>query len=319
MQGFRYIVNQSLALLIALLVLTPTTSIAQTGAVGLSAFGIQSNGFQGINCKRFLRSVNHSKTPAIAILYKTFGTNNKCLKQFWNISRTRNIPHVTEIHFSNEVGRRNKVHDIHDFLTDVTVSQYNKMLEEMSPALKAQIVARAQEIVDLITPVQNTGTFILSTGLEDNYSLLAWQNIYQVLKEVWPFEIARSTLPRYMARQFSEMPAEIYIEYHGYRSKFNQPQRCIANGDGQDVNFLEGAGVEFLHAKPATFASVRTWMKRAAEKGCITFLWASKWQGIYGDGELSQPMKRTFRFDASDMNPIKRLLKPGGKTNTSIH
>ena len=294
----------------------PCSATAQTRVSGLSAFGIQSAQFQGLVCKRFLRVANHSATPAIAILYKTFGANNKCLKQFWNISKSRNIPHLTQIHFSNEVGRRSRVTDIHDFLAEYTVSQYNKLLEEMPPHVETAIRLRAQEIVSLIEPFKNTGTFILSTGLEDNYSLTAWQNIYRILSEEWPFEIARSTLPRYLARQNEFMPSDIYLEYHGYRSKFSYPHRCIANGDGQVVNFLEGTGVEFLHAKPASLALVKNWLGKAEEKSCITFLWTGKWQGIHHSGPLTKPMKRTFRFDASDMKPIKKLLRPASQTGS---
>lgn len=294
------------ALLAAVL---PVSVQAQAGAIGLSAFGIQSENFQGVNCQRFLRMVNASPTPAIAILYKTFGTNNRCLKQFWEVSRSRNIPHFTEIHFSNEVGRRNKVHDDHDFLTDLPVKQYNKLLEEMPRWLDSMIRLRIREIVAMIEPYQNTGTFILSTGLEDNYTTAAWLKIYEVMKSEWPYEIARSTLPGMMVRQARQMPAEIYMEYHGYRSKFSQPQRCIANGDGQDLAFLEDSGVEFRHARPASYSTVRKWAKQAMSRGCLTFIWAGKWQGIYNSGKLTQPLKRTFRFDASDMKPIKRLLQ----------
>lgn len=283
-------------------------SFAESSATGLSAFGIQSNQFQGIVCKRFLRVVNHSPTPAIAILYKTFGVNNKCLRQFWTIAKRRNKPHLTEIHFSNEVGRRNRVLDIHDLRSDAGTEKYNTLLEEMAPALENQIRERVREIVALIEPYKDSGTFILSTGLEDHYTLLAWQNIYRILSEEWPYEIARSTLPRFMFTQKDAMPAEIYMEYHGYRSKFTHPQRCIANGDGQDVNFLTDTGVEFLHAKPATLATVKNWLSRAEDKNCITFIWTGKWQGIYNGGKLTQPLKRTFRFDASDMKPIKKLI-----------
>ncbi len=304
-KGFKTFI--SAVFVCALLPFAPAAE-AQSAATGLSAFGIQSNNFQGIVCKRFLRVVNHSPTPAIAILYKTFGVNNKCLRQFWTISKRRNRPHLTEIHFSNEVGRRNRVHDIHDFKSFVGTEKYNKLLEEMSPELEKQIRERAREIVALIEPYKDSGTFILSTGLEDHYTLLAWQNVYRILSEEWPYEIARSTLPRYMFFQKDYMPSEIYIEYHGYRSKFSHPQRCIANGDGQDVDFLEGTGVEFLHAKPASMAAVKGWLARAEEKNCITFLWTGKWQGIHNGGKLTDPLKRVFRFDASDMKPIKKLL-----------
>lgn len=301
----------SFLLLLSVILALATSSWCQAQALasGLSAFPIQSQHFQGVICQRFLRSVGHSPTPAIAILYKTFGTNNNCLKQFWRVSRKKNIPHLTEIHFSNEVGRRNSIHDEYDFLSEYGVSAYNRALEDMPREVEEKIRERVREIVALIEPFKDTGTFILSTGLEDNFSIKAWQNVYRVLSEEWPYEIARSTLPRYLVRQVDQMPAEIYLEYHGYRSKFSYPHRCIANGDGQDVNFLEDTGVEFEHAKPASLSQVRRWIDAAAIKGCITFLWAGKWQGIHTDGKLTAPLKRRFRFDASDMTPIRKLLK----------
>ncbi len=282
---------------------------AEPIATGLSAFGIQSEHFQGVVCQRFLRSVGHSPKPAIAILYKTFGSNNNCLKQFWRVLGKKNVPHLTQIHFSNEVGRRNSNHDEFDFLPEYPVSAYNTALEEMPREVEEKIRERAREIVALIEPFKNSGTFILSTGLEDNYSIKAWQNIYRVLSEEWPYEIARSTLPRYLVRQVDEIPPEVFIEYHGYRSKFAFPHRCIANGDGQDVNFLEDTGVEFEHAKPASMSQVRRWYNDASDKGCVTFLWTGKWQGIHNGEDLGRPLKRRFRFDASDMAPVRKLLK----------
>jgi hypothetical protein len=219
------------------------------------------------------------------------------------------VPHLTQIHFSNEVGRRNSNHDGLDFLPEYYVSGYNKVLEEMPKFIEEKIRERAREIVALIDPFKNTGSFILSTGLEDNYSIKAWQNIYRILSEEWPYEIARSTLPRYLVRQIDEIPAEVYVEYHGYRSKFAFPHRCIANGDGQDVNFLEDTGVEFEHAKPASMSQVRRWYSAASAKDCITFLWTGKWQGIHHGKKLGKPLQRRFRFDASDMAPVRKLLK----------
>jgi len=301
-----YWITSTLFLFNTLLLLT---CHAEPLASGLSAFGIQSENFQGVICQRFIRSVNHSPKPAIAILYNTFGNNNNCLKQFWRVSSKKNLPHLTEIHFSNEVGRRNTNHDGLDFLPEYYVSGYNKVLEEMPPHIEEKIRERAREIVALIEPFKNTGTFILSTGLEDNYSIKAWQNIYRILSEEWPYEIARSTLPRYLVRQIDESPAEVILEYHGYRSKFAFPHRCIANGDGQDVNFLEDTGVEFKHAKPASLSQVRRWYSAAADKGCITFLWTGKWQGITNGAKLGKPLQRRFRFDASDMAPVRKLLR----------
>jgi hypothetical protein len=285
-----------------------STVHADHAALGLSAFAIQAPQYQGILCSRMLRAVNHSQRPALAALYHTFGQENTCLKKFWRLSGKRNIPHLTEIHFSNEVGRRNDKHDDLDFLPQFSVSQYNRLLEEMPPSLENTIRMRVREIVALIEPYKNTGTFILSTGLEDNYSVTAWLNIYRIISAEWPYEIARSTLPRYIVRQIESMPQEIYIEYHGYRSKFSFPQRCITNGDGQDVDFLEGTGVEFEHARPASLGLIRRWLKNAAEKDCITFIWTGKWQGIHHGGKLSQPLSRNFRFDASDVGMIRKLF-----------
>ncbi|HMO02561.1 MAG TPA: hypothetical protein PKD37_03920 [Oligoflexia bacterium] len=289
------------------------------GLVGISAFGIQSENFQGVKCDRLIELATLSKRPAIAILYKTFGANNQCLYKFWNTVTRRKKQHLTEIHFSNEAGRRADRLDALDFMNRLNVSAYNRLLEKMSRKTERAIKSRVREIIQMIgKKYYKTGDFILSTGLEDNFTVKAWTNLYNVIKEVWPAGIVRNmSSAKMMRRQMRyrswQPPSDIYIETHGYNRKLNQ-NNCIGNGDGQDVNFLENSGA-VLHgpsaedAVPATYQQVRSWIRRGRKNNCIMFIWAGKWQGLVKKiKKPSKPLKRQFYFDLSDIPRVAPLL-----------
>lgn len=278
--------------------------------IGLSAFGIFSENFQGRPCSILLETIRHSDRPAIAALYKTFGTNTACIERFWRKTSEWGKTHVTEIHFSNEAGRRSGLLDKDDFVRSADVETYTSLLEAMPEWLDAAIRERTREIVALIQPGLSNGSFILSTGLEDNFSNLAWDNIYAIIRQEWPYEIVRSpALSAYIVEQQFVPPAGIRMESHGYSRRLDQ-QGCIGNGDGQDLDFLQNAGRNFRNAKAATMRSVKNWIRRGVRNDCILFLWAGKWQGFFQDGDrASAPLKREFVMHRNDIPVIRELFR----------
>ena len=278
---------------------------------GISAFGIQSNAFQGEVCHNFIESLHSSPKPAIAILFNTFGKNNTCLKRFWRETALLGKRHLTEIHFSNEAGRRMNNLDSFDFLPGVSIEQYNVLLERMPRSLARIIRTRVKSIKKTIRKFEHTGDFILSTGLEDNFTSAAWENIYSVIKSEWSGPIARNRVKnKWMKKQVWNRPPEVFEEYHGYRKTQIPVAPCIVNGDGQDVDFLVDSGVSFIDSKPASLEKVTEWIDFASEHNCVVLLWAAKWQGFFSTGgQPSRPLSRKFRFDKQDIEDVAPLLQ----------
>ncbi len=279
--------------------------------VGLSAFGIQSANFQGKICKDFIKTVLISPDPAIAILYNTFGNDNRCLIKFWKKSIKLGKTFLTEVHFSNEAGRRASNLDDFDILPDVGVDEYNLLLEEMPKWLEKEIRLRAREILALTSGYEEAGKFVLSTGLEDNYTPLAWENLYNVLVSEWPYSIVRNPVQTAIMKKMGWTPPEdIIMEYHGYTKKFKTDNLCITNGDGQDVNFLLNTGLNFRDSKSANMRQVSKWMDNARNNNCVTLIWVGKWQGWYNHLKASAPLDRKFEFHTEDVPIIAPLLNP---------
>jgi hypothetical protein len=278
--------------------------------IGVSAFGIQSENFQKW-CPTFLKTIDKSDKPAVAILFNTFGSNDTCLKSFWERTASAGKEHLTVIHFSNEAGRRAGTLDNNDLLRDLSVDQYNELLEEMPQWLEDRLKRRVRNILALVADYSTTGHFILSAGLEDNYTLEAWSRIEEVLREEWPGVLMRNpALTRDVLRSNFEAPADVYYETHGYRRKLDQHALCSANGDGQDVAFLKDSGLELRGLPPAKLATVRNWLERAVENNCMVFLWAAKWQGFFiGESETPLPLSREFQWDEEDIPQISSLFQ----------
>lgn len=280
-----------------------------TNWIGISAFGIQSKNFQGGVCKNFIEAVFHSPAPAIAVLYQTFGKDNRCLKSFWQQAESRSLAYLTQFHFSNEAGRRAGTMDKFDFYYKLDVDEYNQLLEKMPLSLELDIRERVTEILSLTEGASQNAEYILSTGLEDNYSKEAFDNLYGIIREEWPHRIARNAaFTKEMRKQEWEPPEDIMIELHGYTRKLQTSLPCIANGDGQDVDFLTGSGLNFRDLKAAKEKEVISWLKKAREKNCITFLWAGKWQGFFDNRPAPRPLLRKFRFDKSDIAVVKEIF-----------
>ncbi len=278
-------------------------------SVGISAFPIMSKNFQGEICDRFIRLALQSPVPTIAVLHATFGVETECLYEFWERVEKKNKRHITEIHFSNEAGRRAARLDVLDFQRGLDPTEYNQLLERMPRSLKREIRLRVRAIKGMIKPGENSGQFILSTGLEDEYSAKAWDNLYAVIRQNWPHQIVRSRVLNGKAKKNSwAAPEGVLEESHGYGRRMDQPN-CIGNGDGQDVNFLPSSGFPSRDTTPANREQVKAWIARGKANNCIMFLWAAKWQGIFGSAPIVKPLSRRFRIDEEDINLLKGLLR----------
>ncbi len=292
----------------ALAIYTPAAvaQIPAEGALGLSAFGIQSPHFQQAPCKRMTKIAMRQDTPAVAILFESFGKNNVCLYRFWDASYYLGKRHITQIHFTNEVGRRNNFMGKYGFQSQYNVREYNDLLESMPRWLEDKLRQRVRNILELIHYYSHTGTFILGAGLEDNYSQKAFNNLYRVLKSEWPYLISRNPVVE-SSSTVNALPREVLMEYHHYTNK-NIRQPCILNGDGQDIAGDPGSRIHMSGLSAASDRSLKNWMYQGKKNGCVKFLWTAKWQGLHTNN-TPLPHARKFKWDKKDVRRTSQLMR----------
>lgn len=266
--------------------------------VGVSAFGILSENYQGEVCDQLLGILSRVKRPAIALLFGSFGNNPGCLFRAMDQAAAEDKPLLIEIHFAKEVGREKKDLVAPDFLPAVSHETITKLYCGMQKETEGAVARRVNQILQIVRPDPNI-KYILSSGLENRFSDCAAQNILTTLKKYWPYEIADNP-----QNNKDRAPAGVYSEKHNYLAR--SAGHCIVNGDGQDVDFLEAR--PFSAWLPhANREQVSEWFKWNILGGCTAFFWHAEGQGI--DGYQKTPtLERTFRIRPNDALTIGEML-----------
>ena len=256
-------------------------SIASAQYRGVSAFAAMHPNYP---CDALLATTDFARYPAIAVLYETFGYDQKCIARF--VARNHWRPHMIDFHFSNEACRRN--HNCIDESLGGSVSEYNKALEAKDPKLVAKLQARMWVIRSIFDSIKNDNTrVVISVGLEDNYSDKAFKNLVEILRPIWPWEFSRN--PCKGGRSLSGVQLK---EFHSLTSRPGG-LRCMANEDG-NYNQSKKDSQKFL--------------KRYAACDAV-FLWREEHQGRTENGKRVPPRKRKFIFTAKDVVELGGLIK----------
>jgi hypothetical protein len=265
--------------------------------VGLAFFAMPSPKFP---CEAALAPFKESDRPALAILWGTFGKDLSCLKRWSEVIGTK--PHLLEIHISNEACRRNKRCLESDFLPHVSVAQLNRKLEARDTEVLSHYTALIQEITSSLSPLfKERGEYLISTGLEDNFSTKAYDSLLATVKEAWPHKVVRS--PVGSPSKVKLLSAD-YIEGHGPAPTFREGEKCIANLDGDDIVFPHRkAGTSRIIHWEALGEYVRTYSSRCRS----TFLWAGPWQGLHSDTFIP-PLDRNYMVSDEDMKALRPFL-----------
>ena len=236
--------------------------------VGLSAFSGLSYDFP---CSEYIQAMSKVPNPIMPVVYGTFGTDFSCVSNFIQLQKES----IVEIHFSNEACRRNNRCYEGEFAAELPVKGYNAALEENDPAILHAIRLRLIDLVAVavsLSDVNPAVTWILSTGLEDQFTPLAYSNLHAEIARSWPYEIIRSPLD-------DNALGSSLTEHHGVQVPCNTT--TIASNDGDPLNVSESAAFATNH------------------RDCkATILWQSNLQGI--SGEFTRPRDRTFRITSED-------------------
>lgn len=237
----------------------------------------------------------------MAILWKTFTLkeNNLCTQEY--LRRFEGKPHILEIHFSNEAGRRNRRLAKYEHLPKLSINGYNSGLERRRGRTIRSVTNNAKEIRHFIEKFTNQNTQILvSTGLEDNFSTEAFKVIVKEIRRILQnVQIVRNPVGD-NERYFKGAD---YIELHGVQPHIKSAGRCIQNLDGISIKFSDGKP----DAQEILLSAVPDYIKRGQALSCITVLWWKELQGI--EAKFIEPRKRKFLIEAKKINLINNLLR----------
>jgi hypothetical protein len=239
----------------------------------------------GVIVDKFIEIQKASELPATAILWGSFGKDTRWIDRYLTAMDGRE--NVVEIHFSNESGRRNGRLGAGDIMPYSGVAAYNERLETMTEEMEEIIGQRAVEILEFRDSYPKNTRWILSLGLESNYTEDAALNILAIISDVWHYEIAYNPLDG----NCNHVPDWVYCETHGYNAT-PKPPRCIISGDGQDAG---PRAVVSAGNRPATMSEVRDFIQRGSVSNCITLLWSAQTQGV--DRAFVPTLDRSFRLD----------------------
>lgn len=252
---------------------------------GISAFAAMNPRFP---CEALLATTDFSPRPAISVLYATFGLDHTCLHRF--MLRYHDKPHLVQIHFTNEVCRRNRNCESYDTLRpDLSVKEYNRALEQMDTHTQIAISLRLFFLRSAIEAAVNENTrIILSAGLEDNYSSRAFENLVDLFaRNGWPYEVSRNRHTGGKSFRGAQLQ-----EFHSAKGKPGK-MPCIANEDG---NYGQ------------TKNDSKKFLKRYRKCDAV-FLWRERHQGRSKGGKRVPPRDREFIYTVQDVVDLGGLLQ----------
>jgi hypothetical protein len=284
--------------LIAFLLVVANTASAQ---VCVSFFAAQA--FTDKQCNESLQVFNNVHTPCLAILWKTFTLkqNNLCTQKF--LSRFKDKPHILEIHFSNEAGRRNRRLARYEFATSLSTEQYNRNLERGHRGTLKLIQRNAKAINKFLIKYSNENTTkLVSTGLEDNFTSKAFVAVLQTIKPILQnVRFVRNPVGDYEKYYIGAD----YIELHGVQPEIKASSygRCLVNLDGISIQFHDGA----ISSTEISIQDLSSFIERYRSKNCIVALWWKEPQGI--ESVFKHPRSRKFLIEPYKINLINNLIR----------
>lgn len=242
--------------------------------VGFSSFAALSPKFP---CSQFLKI--QSKKPAMAILLTTFGADFKCVNRFIELNKSRQ--HLIQIHPLNGPCRRNKRCDSNEIAYKDSIERFNQKLERGRGKVFFQIKKKLSNAIKKIKANKNT-RLIISSGLEDDYTVRAHRAIVALIYETLPDAFI-------VRNRVGSLCADYPCESHGV---FPDRTADIWNQDGDDLSVRDDA----------------KWLSRCLKDFRLAcFLWSSRAQGIYSN-EFIKPRLRNFEISNHDVLTHNQII-----------
>lgn len=255
---------------------------------GVSAYAGMSPRFDSVTFLKCFEMVNN---PAIALVWGTFGECTNLIRDFCDLSHR--IPHLLEIHLSNEVGRRNGRLYEGELCSGLGCADYSLAIRRGNHHTVAAIERRLSLIRETCAKYCNVNTrVVISTGLEDQLEAASVLALMDIIRKVWArVEIVRSPVNNGGANPWLlPYPIEVHTRSAGVNHAF-------FNFDGTSIP-------ESINSTEA----LKT-MRNHRSSVC-RFLWSAPMQGIYSTTLLSPPpRKRKFTVDPMTVRLFNRILR----------
>lgn len=235
--------------------------------VGLSTFSAPSEEFP---CERVIETINHSRYPAMSILWGPFGDSLQCVRRF--LESNSNRAHLLQVHVQNGVCRRNGRCTERDFLPGHSVEDLDSgirselnFLSSSNPLPQNAIIpsyaALIAKIRASIEPIANQNTImVLGDDLETRQSHVTNQVFHDVIRLVWPWVHVSS----HNRKLFGPVGLNL-LEKHGGSPGFRDGL-CIANNDGTKLSKNKA----------------RRFVQKYSRRCVATFVWLGSLQGRSG-------------------------------------
>lgn len=266
-----------------LLALTPADNLPHRG---VSAFAIQSPAYVSTACDKLGESLKDTERVFLPILYGTFGDSEECLFRILALSRLKSV--IVQVHLSNETMRRRKLSQRGEgeMLTYYGIAELNNGLEAHDSLVLDAVRNRVAEVLEMQRTLATPNSrWILSVGLEDNYTDKAAEVMVNTVREVWPYEVSRNPL-----KGVYKAGAD-FIESHSATKRKGFTVPCFANEDGR-INSTRQSN-KFLETYQMCLGAA---------------LWDKDHQGANPNGKFTLPRKRTFKFTSSDVKKYRAIL-----------
>lgn len=269
----------------------------------VSFFAAQA--FTDHQCSQALQVFNNVHTPCMAILWKTFTLkqNNLCAQRF--LSKYRDKKHILQVHFSNEAGRRNRRLSGYEYAPTLSVHEYNTRAGRRHAGTLRIIQSNAKAIKNFLRKHGNSNSlFLISTGLEDNFTTKAFKNILATIKQVIEPNVHNVRFVRNPVGHHEKyyIGAD-FIELHGVRPDIKSKGKCIQNLDGISIKFSSGEP----DSQEILLSSVPSFIQRGISLSCLNILWWKEPQGI--KAIFKHPRSRKFLIEPYKINLINNLIR----------
>ncbi len=220
------------------------------------------------------------KYPGLAVLPGTFGNKWSNIELY--LEKVSDRPHLLELYLVNNVCLRKgncKVGEVAKYRSQF---EFNRRLERKDRRTFKKIERRIRTYSDFIASNRTLdGNYVLTLGLEDNYTERAARKLFHFVKLHWDYKVARNGLA------FSSPRG---IDYHELHQTYNiLGHNDIGTLDGQDINFPHRDPTLSNTVDPK---NVREWLSRNHGKVKALLLWSALHQGLEGDSRKAPPPRR---------------------------
>ena len=286
-------------LLLGFVVLKPL----QAQQYGVAYYAIQSARFP---CERSLAVFDGLPNPALSVLWETFGSRQECLQSFLNNCITSRDSCTLQIHPTNEYCRRHRVCAKHEVMPALDDRQINRALELKDRRVLAAYRSRVRRITNFVRPYSGTNvSFLLSTGLEDNYSPRAARILISAMRSIWPYSLVRVV----KAKREREQSGTEFFEIHGIKPRYTysaQNKSCIFNNDGRDVVL---GTARTPQKRSVTLDDLRLALEKYRETCPLLFVWWNNQGAVRRPWEgFTFPHQRSIEILSEDVQQVNTLL-----------